>query len=325
MVDYIKSRYVAVAIDGYWPGNDAEADFVSKVAAGANRFTYATAGGKPLGSDYLGESPEQMKKVAEAWKEIPEAERKPRLEKSQGAGGGKVVPKPPVGGLILDVYCVYLDRDEGGKLSRVKRLPLWQLVEPEPDKMWLTEAEWKSLIPKNPRKGDAINVSTRLQKRILCKHATEFIGGSVSEKTLHSGEVTLKVDKVSPEGVTLRLEGFGKLGKAYEDYKPPGAEGEVVSHAYGEDEDGHAGVEVQLLGFLNYNPQKQAFDRFDIVALGDSWGYNPDTIRGAVIRGGRTRRWPYGVAFELNKGQAPIDQVVPYNMLAYSSTKYFEE
>jgi len=65
------------------------------------------------------------------------------------------------------------------------------------------------------------------------------------------------------------------------------------------------GYEVRLLGYLDYNPQKKAIRRFDIVALGDHWG------EGIYTRGARPGRTPLGIAFELARGDTPADQVPP--------------
>lgn len=59
-------------------------------------------------------------------------------------------------------------------------------------------------------------------------------------------------------------------------------------------------------GWLNYDPGKKAFTRFDIVALGDYWG--GDYKGGRFKRPGRT---PLGISFEMVQGNNAIDRVPP--------------
>jgi hypothetical protein len=66
------------------------------------------------------------------------------------------------------------------------------------------------------------------------------------------------------------------------------------------------GYDARLLGFLEYDPAKKAFTRFDIVSLGDFWGGD--------CEGGRHRevgRMPLGISFELARGNTVQDRILP--------------
>src|SRR5207302_1438966 len=65
------------------------------------------------------------------------------------------------------------------------------------------------------------------------------------------------------------------------------------------------GFEVRLLGYLDYDRRHEAFDRIDIVALGEHWG------EGTFTKGARPGRSPLGIVFELSSGNAAADQVPP--------------
>jgi hypothetical protein len=70
------------------------------------------------------------------------------------------------------------------------------------------------------------------------------------------------------------------------------------------------GSDLRFLGFLNYNPGKKAFDRVDIVAVGECWGEYTGRYHG-VDRPGGHARWPLGIVFELAPGDRPVDRIEP--------------
>lgn len=66
------------------------------------------------------------------------------------------------------------------------------------------------------------------------------------------------------------------------------------------------GYDARVSGVLTYDPEKKAFTRFDIVAIGDYWG--GDYEGGRFKRPGRT---PLGISFALVRGDNAIDRVPP--------------
>jgi hypothetical protein len=66
------------------------------------------------------------------------------------------------------------------------------------------------------------------------------------------------------------------------------------------------GYEPRLLGFLEYDPQKKVFTRFDVVALGDHFGR-----LGICDSAARLGLQPLGITFELIKNPRPADRVPP--------------
>lgn len=326
IAEFVREHVVAVAIDAYHPGTAADVAFLDRLhaqnAATGNHFAYATASGKWLGSDYVGGTPEKMKKVVEEWKTLPEAERKPRIGKAtRSAGEDKVGPQPPAGALTANVFCVHLKRDAQGELSRVTSQHAGSSpVEPEIDKMWLAEAEWKSLVPADAKKGDRFPLPDRLRKRMCSKHAVQYMIGSTGEVPLRGGEMKLTVEKAGAGGVELRLDGYALMGETFEELKSKPRPTDVhAKDAYG----GISGCDIRLLGYLKYDASKKAFTRFDVVGIGESWGHLTNWSLGGD--GAALRRWPYGVAFALAPADAPADRVPPYNMVAYNMTEYFKE
>lgn len=291
-----------------------------------------TAGGKILDQDYRGFD---VKKTLEKWKALPESERAPgavKVGEPDEVEAQGVDPTPPAGGLILKVYSRVMMHDGEGKIRNVTGKDLWydvdgkRTVEPahqegrsaahqaQPDHMWLTEAEWKGLMPVDPLKDDKVPIPAALADRILRWHLNplRFYGrygpDALDRKEVRARELTLTVDDVAPDGVRLRLDGSARLGAV-----PPAAvvKGTVACLDLW-------GYEPRILGYLEYDPRKRVITRFDIVALGDYFG-RLGNGSGAPSRPGLQ---PLGIAFELVKGDQPADRIPPGR--ASDSQSYFD-
>src|SRR5262249_4545217 len=129
----------------------------------------------------------------------------------------------------------------------------------QPDHMWLSEAEWKSLMPANPRKNDMVPVPASLADRLVRRHLSPLsvYGETEPRQRREMGplELDLRVDDVSPRLVRLRLNGHAVLGTE----APAGVTdgGRACINEWG--------YKPQLLGFLEYDPQARVFNRFDVV------------------------------------------------------------
>ncbi|MFT5527653.1 MAG: hypothetical protein ACI9HK_005637, partial [Pirellulaceae bacterium] len=175
--------------------------------------------------------------------------------------------------------------------------------EAQPHHMWLAEAEWKSLMPANPKKGDKLPLPTKLTGRILRWHLNplRFYGrygaDALDRPEVRAGQLWLVVDAVAADVVRLRLEGFAKLGQT-----PTSAvvEGNIASLD-------QWGYDPHVLGFLEYDPLQRVITRFDIVALGEHFG-RLGLGKRAPSRFGLQ---PLGISFQLVKGDKPADRVPP--------------
>lgn len=182
-----------------------------------------------------------------------------------------------------------------------------RIKEAHPETMWLTEAEWKSLIPANPKKGDQFPIPDAITKRIFLFHLepNRFFGDP-DPHPIRSGELKLTVEDVSSSSVRLRLDGIALLGADFETAQKTGRQG----------------FDVRLLGYLNYDLQKKGFTRFDIAAIGDACGLlSPGLGHFVYSRPGRA---PFGIAFELVQGDLPADRLPPRGYGATSNLQgYF--
>lgn len=337
-VKLIKENFIPISVNGSDQGrNDSVGQFCRDAGLMLDKFEgvllCVTASGKILERSHLGFD---LGKTMEKFKALPESERAPGAVKVAERGtvdAQRVAPAPPAGGLILKVYSRVMMRDTEGKLRYATGKDLWYdeqgkktlesayqngrsaAHQAQPDHLWLTEAEWKALMPANPSKNDRVPLPASIAERILRWHLNpiRFYGrygpeDALDRKDVRASELTLTVAAVESRTVRLRLEGFAKFGKA-----PPAA---VVNGNIACFDDW--GYEPRVLGFLEYDPHKRILARFDIVALGDHFG-RLGLGRGAPSRIGLQ---PLGVAFELVNGDQPADRIPP-GRIAHSRS-YFD-
>jgi len=250
-----------------------------------------TADGKLLAYKNAGNNPDVMRETIQRglrdWQRLPEASRKPGAIKvdDPATRDARFARTPPAGGLIVNVYTRILDR-EGGELSRGKR-PSAVGEAAARDHLWLTEAEWRSLVPADPKTGDKVALSRAVAERILRFHLIDNTRGEPPmwrREDIRAQDLSLIVEEATPASVRLRLDGSALL-------------------ATGSDADkADRGFDVRLLGFIGYDRARQAIDRFDVVAVGEHWG------RGRRAQAGKA---PLGVAFELANRKSTGDLVPP--------------
>jgi hypothetical protein len=268
-------------------------------------FSCVSASGR-----WLGHAPSE--KVLEAFRSLPEAERKAGAIKVRDLGPAEtVIPSPPAGGLVLRVHGRFLARDDRGGLRHVtqkdfprSRGDLQFLLEPNIEYMWLTVREWQALVPAFPVKGQKLSVSQVISERITRFHlspqrALTSENGIVPKSALKKAALTLIVDEVSDSRIRLALEGFIHWGSDYDAGKATTPNGPLPF-----------GYAAPIHGVLEYDRGKKAFVRFDVVAPGDVWGRWGDANGNSLIveRSGRT---PIGFAFELAGGNSPTNRIPP--------------
>src|SRR5206468_3276708 len=84
--------------------------------------------------------------------------------------------KPPPGGLIVNVYARILDKDAKGEFCHGS-CDFLGGDKTAHDHLWLTEEEWKALIPLNPKKGEAMALPPRVLMRLLRFHFVDNTRG----------------------------------------------------------------------------------------------------------------------------------------------------
>jgi hypothetical protein len=252
------------------------------------------------------------------WLALPEATRRP------GAVKVPPIPKhlltePPEGGVVLKTYTRNMKRDKYGKLARIEKKDLddkktyadvnWKwgnaiFLEPMPDVMWVTEAEWKSLVPAQPKIGETFAVPDGICKRLCRYHLIDGTFGLAAGWDLahvRRDRLSLTVDEVTPN-IRLRVDGAALMATD--------ADLKQATH----------GFDVQISGLLSYDPAVKKFTRFDIVAVGHTWG--GDWEGGRFARPGKA---PLGIALELAPGLSAADRVTPKGLRFSNFSKtYFQ-
>lgn len=285
---------------GQTDGEDGAFIAANTHASGGNCFVLTTPSGKKLaGGNGPSGATQALARGLKEWGRLSRPERvalpvgKPKVPAEAS------LCTPPAEGLILKSYIRSLKRDRNDNLARIlphdlrdtRSFPKWIPIYLEPARfnMWLTEEEWRSLVPSAPRKGERITVPDGIQKRLFRFHlvnGTFGLPGFWKRDEIRSGELTLTVEDVTPV-LKMRLDGAVLLiGDA------PAREAR--------------GYDARLLGFLEYEPKKKTFTRFDFVAVGDYWGGD--------YEGGRFKRpgkEPLGFAFELSRGNTAVDLAPP--------------
>ena len=271
-----------------------------------------------------------LKGAMEKWQALPDAERAPGAVKvgaMDAVDSQRALLTPPPGTLILKLHYRAFMR-EGNKLRYLTDDDLWldergvkteakfnrRITTPQahPDHMWLSEAEWKALMPANPRVGDKFPMPAEIADRLVRRHLNPrsvYDGHSdgLDRASVRAAELNLVVEAVSADRVRLRLDGHAKLGN---EAPPDVVAGKLASMS-------QWGYEPTLLGYLEYDPKKQVFTRFEVVALGDQFGRV-----GLTIGAARPGCQPLGVTFQLVTGDKPADRVPPGS--ASTARPYFD-
>jgi hypothetical protein len=308
--DYVARHFIPLALDTYFRGNSQELEFCHKVHAGGNHLVVATARGRTLGKEGLKLRQSDLQSVLEEYARLPREERTLALEDPDRAQPPRrPVPQPPRSGLIIRGYCTYLRYNDRKQIVRsseyyYRQNPDRWLVETQSDMLWLTESEWKSLIPTQPRPGEQGPVSPEIQKRFYSTIGIDYMEGSVNSLPPRQTTMTLTVQRVDDRSVVLRLDGYAELGKELDE--------KLRSRP------NSRGCELRVIGTVHYDRKKQVINRFDVAGVGRAWGNKMNYVQREIRLD--QYPWTYGIAWELVTGDAPQDRIPPYNLLHYNST-----
>jgi len=169
------------------------------------------------------------------------------------------------------------------------------------DFLWMTKAEWQSLVPEQPRVGDSFTAPPFLVSRIGAHHAHVIVAaGALQLGAIPKPSLTLTVEEVSPDQIRLRLRGSFRVTES-QSY-------EVI----------HGTVDYQVYGCLDYDVKKKAFSRFDVAALGEAMTCRNDSgpPKGKQLLG--------GLMFELSPGASPWERTPPGRLAFGGLGQYFQ-
>lgn len=236
-------------------------------------------------------APKRLHAALAKFKQLPPEKRTAQVEELPGIWKGKAELQPPPGGLILRQSRRLLHKDAEGRLHRRDLYHDW---------LWMTRAEWQSLVPEQPRVGDSLTVPAFLATRIGSYHAQIMNpSASVRIEAAPKPTLTLTVEEASPEQLRLRLHGSFRVTE----YQHPLTNGVI---------------DFQVCGCLLYDVKQKAFRRFDMAACGDVTNLRKDA---AGPPKGRTVA--AGLLFELSPGATPAERTPPYGRV-WSGNAYFK-
>jgi hypothetical protein len=254
-----------------------------------------TADGKLLAYKNAGQNPAVMRDTLKAglaaFQRLPAEVRKPgALTVGDVARVDRRYARvPPKGGLVVKVYTRILDRDTSGQYCK-GTCKVRGGDQAARDHLWLTETEWKSLVPADPKPGDQFALPDAVGERIARFHLIDNTRGEPpmwQRQEVRSRRMTLTVTDLTAGEVRLRLDGA------------------VLLASQADPDKASRGFEGRLLGYVAYDRAAKAITRFSVVSVGDHWG------RGAFTRNARPGRAPLGHVFELVRGNAPEDRIPP--------------
>jgi hypothetical protein len=301
-----QEEFVAVAADDWYQRRkqDDEGEFFRKVSdqgprknndGSTRQGVYVfTAAGKLLGyrnHEDAGVMRDVLKKALADWKKLPAAQRKPGavVVGEPAKIDANYTRTPPKGGLIVNVYTRILDKDAKGDFCH-GTCAFTGGNQSAHDHLWLTAEDIAALVSASAKKGDVVPLPPQFINRLLRYHMVDNTRGEASFwqlKEVRKQSFKLSVVEVAGQTITLRLEGTALLATDADVKKA------------------ERGFDVSVLGTLRYHREKKAFDRFDMVALGDHWG------AGTFTQGARPGRMPLGIAFELAQPGNGADLVPP--------------
>jgi hypothetical protein len=318
----IKDQFVAVSVETAVVKErvDAEGMFL-EAAVGPGFFPTSSgymecvsASGRHLGR---GDAPE---KALVAFRRLPKEERDPgavQVPVLTEVDERAAPPAPPPGGLVLKIHGRILTREEDGRVraSVPSEFPLLAtkdrgyvqrhrfLLEASPDFFWLTEDEWRALIPEDPVVDQTVPVPEAIVRRICRWHLIPrrlyAEGGEWSDQAIGKAEMTLRVTAVTDDVVRMQCAGEAHLGTTFVAEGATTPNGPLLT-----------GYAPRFFGEITYDRGRRAITRFDLLALGDVWGRLGDH-NGKSWLLERPGRHPLGFSFQLANPEDPGNRLVP--------------
>jgi hypothetical protein len=162
-----------------------------------------------------------------------------------------------------------------------------------------------------------IAIPPSLERRLLRFYSGDLARRSTRDE-VRSADLRLTVGRLTEDGFSLKLEGQTQSGCTFEEGRPNDKEAQPREQG---------GADLRWHGHLDYNSRTKAFERIEVVALGEAWGGGArQAATTNFYRGGEHRRWPIGIAFELVTGNRPVDHLPPQNANPYrTGNDYFGE
>lgn len=295
---------------------DAEGEFV-RAALGDDLFITSTGYMEVITADGERlESGRYPERALEAFRELPAERRQPgafEVPDLVEIDADHSPPAPPEDTLVARINGRMLTRDpvDGGvrharagdfdglrDMDADQILRRAHLFETQPDYLWLPADEWRALVREDTAVGDEWSAPAQLVERIARYHLIPgriwAEGGEWRAADLRGAVLTVRCERIEGDRMHLRLEGSVALGSQYDEELATSPNGPLAR-----------GYEARLTGWLVVDRSSQVVERFDLLAVGDSWGRMGDA-NNRSIEIERPGRWPLAFEFHLVTADAPL-------------------
>lgn len=177
VIRMLQNDFIPAAVDGGMTRRrkDPEGEFYLKFADTQARYV-AAADGTSLAKKTWAPSPHLnrwMKDALARFEKLPAASKRPVVDASEASKSTR--PMAPAGGLVLTEFSRLLKGQEVASAANAQcaRLPAY-------DRVWLTRAEWRELLPKGD--AESFEVDAKLVRKFARFHTVDIIGTQHTRK-----------------------------------------------------------------------------------------------------------------------------------------------
>ena len=295
---------------------DAEGEFI-RATLGDDLFITSTGYMEAITADgerlYSGRNPER---ALEVFRELAEERRRPgaiEVPELSEVDQEHSPPSPPDDALVARINGRMLSRDPAdgrvrlagaGDFEALRELEPDKILllhahlfEAQPDFLWLPAVEWRALVKSDAAAGDEWTAPDRVLERIACYHLIPgriwAEGGEWRPADLRRATLRVRCERVEGDRLHLRLDGEVALGSEYDASLATSPNGPLGR-----------GYEARLSGVMVVDRGRQSVERFELLALGDSWGRMGDANNRSIVIE-RPGRWPLAFEFHLVTEDSP--------------------
>ena len=257
----------------------------------------------------------------EAFKKLPAEQRMPKIGELANPDPDAPLNQLKKGTLRIKFWSRALQHDATGKFTPVKWRWDWSHgatgsqamyatgdapkidYDPGYDYLWLEESEWRLLVPKEMKSGFRFALPKELVPKLACdalNHTGLMRMPSTRwwPKHLKNLAVDLTVTEASPTIVRMTLQGTVLQESPRDDAPYWRDESRLCrTHSVSNGSPTTLKYDARLLGTLEYDRQKDAFTRFDLVAAGDYVAFYAN-----ANEYGHLLNHSLGVAFSIDPG-----------------------
>jgi hypothetical protein len=231
---------------------DPEGEFYRKFADTQARYV-AAADSTSLAKKTWVPSPhlnQWMKDALARFEKLPASSKRPVVDASEA--GKSTRPMAPAGGLVLTELSRLLKGQEVASAANAQCAQL-----PAYDRVWLTEAEWRELLPKGGAK--SFEVDGKLVRKLARFHTVDIIGRQRApwpEASVRDCKLSAEVLPGASGTVDVRLTGAMLI------------EGSSKPAPNLGPDDGEVKLDLRLAGVLRYDQARDEITQLDLVAHG---------------------------------------------------------